>query len=180
VIAPAHASGIPSHSIDLVTVAQALHWFDTAEFFGDARRVLVDGGAIACWGYGDPVLDDPALDGILHSFNRGLLEPYWAPSRNLLLKGYATIPFPFREVKAPRFRLEKSWTLSELAGYLRTWSATAKYIEAHGEDPVSDVERSLRAQVGGPSPCASRELAHLPARGARHLNHFVPDPPRVR
>jgi SAM-dependent methyltransferase len=149
-VAPADSSGLPDASVDLVTAAQALHWFDAPAFFREAQRVLNSGGAIAVWGYGDPILDSETLDRTLHAFNRGTLERYWFPERQLLLDGYRTIPFPFDEVALPAVELEMRWTLPELAGYLRTWSATARYAAEHGFDPVIDIEKSLSAGWGDP------------------------------
>jgi SAM-dependent methyltransferase len=149
-IARAESSGLPAESVDLVTAAQALHWFDAKSFFEEARRVLVPGGAIAIWGYGDPTLDTTQLDQTLRAFNRGKLEPYWFPERKLLLDGYRTVPFPFDEVAAPTLELEMSWSLPELAGYLRTWSSAARYLAENGVDPVLKVEKSLAAHWGDP------------------------------
>ncbi len=137
-----------SQSVDLVTVAQALHWFDLACFYDEARRILAPGGAIAVWGYGDPILDDPRLNDIVHRYNRETIESYWMPERMILLDGYATMPFPFREVEQPEFSLKCDWTLAELCGYLRTWSATAAYAAAHGTDPVVAVEVELAPEWG--------------------------------
>lgn len=148
-VAPAHASGLEARSVDLVTVAQALHWFDLDEFYAEVRRVLVNRGVIAVWGYGDPVMDTPELERIVHSFNRGTIESYWTAGRDILLDGYRRVDFPFREITTPCFRLEKSWTLAELAGYFRTWSATNRFIAANGFDPVTEVERELEAEWGG-------------------------------
>ena len=150
-VAAADASGLQEHSANLVTAAQALHWFDAESFFAEAKRVLVDDGAIAVWGYGDPILDSEALHQTLHAFNRGMLEPFWSPERSLLLNGYQDIAFPFEEVPAPKLELKMRWNLPELAGYLRTWSATARYVEENGTDPVIDVEKSLAVHWGGPS-----------------------------
>ncbi|MFL5484080.1 MAG: class I SAM-dependent methyltransferase [Gemmatimonadaceae bacterium] len=147
-VARAEDSGLPRRSVDLVTVAQALHWLDTPTFFAEAERVLIDDGAIAVWGYGDPTLDSDALDRTLREFNRGLLEDYWQPERKLLLNGYQSIDFPFAEVEVPTFELEMSWTLAEVAGYLRTWSATARYVAEHDVDPVVDVEKALMVHWG--------------------------------
>ncbi|MFL5640531.1 MAG: class I SAM-dependent methyltransferase [Gemmatimonadaceae bacterium] len=147
-VARADESGLPRHSVDLVTAAQALHWLHAPPFFAEAERVLADDGAIAIWGYGDPALDFDALDRTLREFNRGLLNDYWPPERKLLLDGYRSIDFPFEEVAVPTLTLEMHWTLAELAGYLRTWSATARYMAEHDADPVIDVEKALAVHWG--------------------------------
>lgn len=150
-VAAAGSSGIASGSVDLVAVAQALHWFDLPEFYAEARRVLAPGGAIAIWGYGDPILDDPQLQMRLHEFNRGEMEPYWSGNRDILLDKYQTIPFPFDEIQTPSFEIRQSWSLEELGGYLRTWSATGKFVERHGTDPVLEIEHALAEGWGGDS-----------------------------
>ena len=149
-VARAEASGLAAGSVDLVTVAQALHWFDIDAFHAEARRVLAPGGALAVWTYGDVALDEPALDAALHRFTRETVGPYWPPERRLVDEGYRTVPFPWREVAAPRFDLTQTWTPAELAGYLRSWSATARYRAAHGRDPVDEVEAELRGAWGDP------------------------------
>jgi SAM-dependent methyltransferase len=149
-VAPANASGLAPRSADLVTVAQALHWFDLEEFYSEVHRVLVPGGVIAVWGYGDPVIDDPDLEKIVHRFNRGTIEKYWTANRDILLDGYRSLPFPFSELAPPEFQIQMSWTLPQLAGYFRTWSATNRYIDAHGTDPVVSVEAELSAKWGEP------------------------------
>lgn len=148
--APAESSGLPDRSVDLVTVAQALHWFDIATFFNEARRVLAPGGAIAVWGYGDPWLEDPALQSILHDFNRVTLEPYWRPERHLLLDGYRTTEFPFEEISMQQLTLEQRWTLRQLSALLGTWSATTRYTAHHQLDPVPTVEAALAREWGNP------------------------------
>jgi SAM-dependent methyltransferase len=146
--ARAEASGLPDRSVDLVTAAQSLHWFDIPAFFAEARRVLSSAGVVAVWGYGDPVLEDARLHQIVHEFNRGLLEPWWYPERKLLLSGYRTIDFPFADISMPEFTLEQRWNLGQLAGLLRTWSATTRYSAHHGIDPVVEVEAALAKEWG--------------------------------
>ncbi len=149
-VSPAESSGLPDESVDLITAAQALHWFDAGVFFREVQRVLVPRGAIAVWGYGDPVLDTPELQRILHEFNRGTIESYWLPERKLLLDGYATIPFPFEEVHVPTFVLEREITLPELIGYIRTWSATARFVAERGTSEVERLKRDLGGLWGDP------------------------------
>ncbi|HEX2722984.1 MAG TPA: class I SAM-dependent methyltransferase [Gemmatimonadaceae bacterium] len=158
-IATAYDSGIDDRAVDLVTVAQALHWLNAEMFYSEAKRVLHAGGAIAIWGYGDPLLDSERLDTIVRDYNRGTIENYWMPERAMLLDGYGNIPFPFREVPAPTMTLECSWTLDQLAGYMRTWSATANYAAAHGGDPVAAVEAALGEHWGPPD---TRRLVRWP------------------
>lgn len=148
--APAEETGVEAHSADLVSAAQALHWFNPPAFFAEARRLLKSDGTIAVWGYGDPILDTPRLHDLLHTFNRVKLEPYWFAERQLLLDGYRTMDFPFFELKPPTFELRASWTLAELLGYLRTWSSAARYADQHGVDPVSELEPSLASEWGDP------------------------------
>ena len=149
-VARAEASGLTDSCVNLVTAAQSLHWFDAQAFFAEARRVAKPEAAVAVWGYGDPVLETIPLHTTLHAFNRGTLETYWTPERQLLLDGYRSIPFPFREVSFPRMVLEMRWTLPDLAGYLRTWSAVAKYVAQHSRDPVNDAESALALYWGDP------------------------------
>jgi SAM-dependent methyltransferase len=149
-VAPAEASGLPDGWADLVTAAQALHWFDLPAFFAEARRVLAPDGLLAVWCYGDPTLDDPVLDGIVHRYNRGTVESYWPAERDLVLAGYRTIAFPLREIATPSLSLETAWSLPQVAGYLRSWSATVRFAKAIGRDPVAAVEDDLREAWGPP------------------------------
>jgi hypothetical protein len=43
------------------------------------------------------------------------------------------------------------WDLYALVGYLRTWSASQKFLEATGADPVEHVIDELRAAWGDPN-----------------------------
>lgn len=159
-VAPAEASGLADRAVDLVTVAQALHWFDRERFYAEVRRVLAPGGALAVWSYGDPVIaDDVDLDAALHAFNKGTLGPYWPGGRGLVGDGYRQIPFPFDECATPPFVITRSWTLDELARYLRSWSAHVRYVERHGTDPVPRFIERLAAPWGGAD---ARHAVHWP------------------
>jgi len=147
-VAPAHASGLRSRAADLVTVAQALHWFDIDAFYTEVRRVLAPGGALAVSGYGSAVIDAPALAPILSRFELEALGDYWPPGRELVGEALRSLPFPFAELRVPDFQLETHWTLTQLVGYTRSWSATGRFIEAHGYDPTPELERELRASWG--------------------------------
>jgi SAM-dependent methyltransferase len=150
-VAPAESSGLPDHCADAITVAQALHWFDLDRFYAEAHRVLAPGGALVVWSYNDAELDDPGIDAALQHYNSVTVGPYWPAERQIVRDGYRTVPFPFARIAAPPFTLTREWTLAELSGYLRSWSATARYVAEHGTDPVVAFEASIAARWGDPA-----------------------------
>jgi ubiquinone/menaquinone biosynthesis C-methylase UbiE len=149
-VALAHDSGLPDGSVDLVTVAQALHWIDLPPFYDEVSRVLVPDGLIAVWCYGLQRVDDAAIDRRLEHFYGSVVGPYWAPERKLVETGYRTVPFPFSELASPPFEMAHEWLLAELLAYLRTWSATAAFGKARGFDPVVPFGDEL-APLWGPA-----------------------------
>lgn len=159
-VALADASGLEDASMDLVTVAQALHWVPLDRFSAEVRRVVVPGGALAVWCYTRPVLEGE-LDATLLRFYSGTCGPYWAPDRKLVDQGYEGIPLPIDEVEAPPLNIDSQLTLAEFGGYVRTWSATQKLAKAIGRDPVIDVEDELRPHWGADG---ERRLVRWPVR----------------
>ena len=144
----AENSGIPDVSVDLVTVAQAAHWLDLPRFNEEVRRVLVPNGIIAIWGYNLHRVGDGEIDRAIDHFHADVVGPCWPPERALLEAGYRTIPFPFAEVSPPAFEMTAQWTLPQLLGYLRTWSAVDRYRAAKGVDPVTALEARIARSWG--------------------------------
>lgn len=149
-VAPAEASGLSAGTVDLVTVAQALHWFDLDRFYAEVRRVLKPGGVLAVWSYGVLAVAGTAVDERVQTFYRDTVGPYWPPERQLVESGYRTLPFPFAELEAPAFHMETSWSLSELLGYVRSWSATGRFGVERGYDPVTALADELASLWGAP------------------------------
>jgi hypothetical protein len=52
------------------------------------------------------------------------------------------------KIEAPRFALAASGNVDQLLAYLRSWSATQRYLKARGEDPVALIEPELRDAWG--------------------------------
>jgi len=144
-VAPAERSGLPGASVDLVTVAQALHWFDVDAFYAEARRVGRPGALLAVWNYPRPRFVDAALERVFLDFYSNVVGPYWAEGRRHIEANYTTLPFPFREMEHPRFGLELDWSFEQVIGYVSSWSATAQYRRALGTDPVPLLRESLGA-----------------------------------
>jgi SAM-dependent methyltransferase len=151
-VVPAEASGLPTASVDLVTVAQALHWMDREGFYAEAARVLVPGGVLAVWSYGSPQLESAALQRELSSFYSDVVGPHWPENRRYVEEGYRTLAFPYPEVEAPVFAMQQRWTRSRLIGYIGTWSATQRFRDVVGRDPLPDLDRELARHWGaGPT-----------------------------
>lgn len=145
--APAESVPIASGSVDLITVAQALHWFDHDRFYTEVRRVAVPGAAIAAWTYAAPTMEGTVGE-ILRRFMFEDVGAYWPPERKYVDDEYRSIPFPFARIPVPPITLENDWTLGQVVGYTRTMSATDRYMKANGTDPVIALERELRAAWG--------------------------------
>ena len=149
-LAAAENSGLESGTIDLLTVSQAVHWFDFDRFYAEARRVLKPGGIIAVWTYTGPVDVTPEVDAIVDEFYHDIVGAYWPPERKLVEEEYRTIPFPFPEIQAPKFSLETRWSFGDFVGYLETWSSTQGYKNAKGADPVELIRDRLLAAWENP------------------------------
>lgn len=146
----AESSALRSGRVDLITVAQALHWIDLARFYAEVDRVAAPGAALAIWGYAR-LRVSPAIDALLRRFHDETVGPYWSVERRLVEEEYRGFAIPIQEVTAPPFAIEAELTLADLLGYLRTWSAVGKYLSVNRKDPVEDLAPELAASWGAPA-----------------------------
>ncbi len=133
----------PDHTFDLITVAQAIHWFDFEAFYNEVRRVAKPGALFAAWTYSLLKLT-PAVNEVIDHFYLDITHPYWDKQRDYVHAKYQTIPFPFEEIHAPAIQIVKSYTLSQLIGYLRTWSGVRHYMEKEKRDPTDLILDDLK------------------------------------
>jgi SAM-dependent methyltransferase len=141
-VALAESSGLADRSVDLITAAQAAHWFDLPAFHVEARRVAKAGGVLALWGYGRLVLPGE-MDTVFEQFYNRTLGAYWPPERRLIDDAYRSVDFPFAELAVPAFCIDVSWNLPRLLAYVSTWSAVKRYAAATGQDPLPALEAAL-------------------------------------
>lgn len=142
--AAAENSGFADKSFNLITVAQAVHWFEFHNFYAEAKRVLKPDGIIAVIGYGLMYIDEETDVIIRHLYSQ-TLGGSWDARRSYLDEGYQTIPFPFTEIPAPSFSMTVQWNIAQLLGYLQTWSAVKQYENKTGINPVNAIEPQLMA-----------------------------------
>jgi SAM-dependent methyltransferase len=150
VCAPAEQLPAADGSAQLITAAQAAHWFDLPRFYAEVRRVAAPHAALALVSYGVLRLDE-ALDARFSRFYRDEIGPYWPAERKLVDSGYADLPFPFEERAAPPLAIRKTWRLDELLGYISTWSAVRSVREAGREDILQGFATDLAALWGDPA-----------------------------
>jgi SAM-dependent methyltransferase len=149
-VAPCETSGLPDGSCDLVTVAQAIHWFDFDKFYAEVRRVLKPGGLLAAWTY-LLLRGEPALNAVIEKFYTEVLTPWWPPQRRWVELGYAGMPFPFAAVSpAPTFEIRLNWTLVDLVNYVGTWSAVQRCLAETGNGPTHELLARLLPHWGDP------------------------------
>jgi SAM-dependent methyltransferase len=146
-VAAAEDSQFDTGSVDLVTVGQALHWFDIGRFFAEAERVLVSNGVLAAWCYELCQVSD-ACDAVVDELYSKIVGEFWPPERRLIETAYASIAMPGEAIESRDFHMSASWSVADMLGYLRTWSACARYRQERGADPVSRIETDLRAAWG--------------------------------
>ncbi|NQD96088.1 class I SAM-dependent methyltransferase [Pseudomonas sp. CrR25] len=145
--ASAEAQPLPDAGLDLIVVAQALHWFATPPFFAEVARLLKPGGLFCAWCYSLMQIDG-ALDTLIDDFYRGTLNGYWPPGRTSVDAGYRDLQLPFPTIEVPTQALEAHWHFDHLLGYLRTWSAVQCWERQHGRDPVAELTPALRQAWG--------------------------------
>ena len=144
---PAEKTGFADDSFDLITVAQAIHWFDFEAFYAEAHRTLKPKGILAVIGYNLPRFTH-AIDSIINVFYRDVVGPFWDKERIYIDEHYRTIPFPYADLPTPSFGIDVEWTLDHLLGYLQTWSAVKHYQKQKGEDPVVGIAPRLESAWG--------------------------------
>lgn len=143
-------SGIETASIDLVTVANAMHWFHGEVFEREVRRVLRPQGVIAAWSFAFANIT-PAVDHLTRKVHNEIVDPFWIEPNRIVEFGYRDLRFGFTEIAPPPFEMISHFDLPQLEGYMRTWSASVKYQRHHGIDPVGLVHDELLSAWGDPS-----------------------------
>lgn len=157
-VAPAEKSGLPDQSVDLITAAQAAHWFDLPAFYREAQRVGKPGAVLALITYG-VIRSDPEIDPVIRHFYKDVIGPYWPPERRHVEEGYRAFDFPFTELTPPPLEITVQWHAGDLIGYADTWSAVREAEKALGREPIERFARDLKAAWGDPE---RRRTIHFP------------------
>lgn len=146
-VEPAEQVSLHDSSVDLVTVAVAIHWFNFDEFYREGKRVLKPEGILAAWTYSLTEIS-PEIDELVQKYYWEILKGYWPERIHYLEERYETLPFPFEEITPPPFTMEIHWNLIQFAGFLDSWSATQRYKAQNGKHPLALIWDQLSAAWG--------------------------------
>lgn len=142
-VGSAESSHLNNQSVDLITVAQAFHWFKQPQFFAEVQRVTKPKAVLAIWCY-ELAQVNAEVDAKVMELYEGVLGSYWEKERKLVEEGYRNEKIPFDEIKAPQFKLHADWSLDHLVGYFSTWSALQTYIKKNGVNPLENFYPELK------------------------------------
>jgi SAM-dependent methyltransferase len=147
-VAPAESSSLESDTIDLLMVAQALHWFELDCFYAETRRILKPQGVLAATAY-NLLQISPGIDQVVNRYYYDIVGPFWPPER-ALVERFTELPFPFPEQNPPSFQMNANWNVEQLLGYLRSWSSTERFIAATNRNPLEQIASDLGKAWGDP------------------------------
>jgi SAM-dependent methyltransferase len=146
---PAEKTAFKDQFFDLITVAQAAHWFDLDAFYKEVKRVAKPNATLAIWGYGTLRFDmDKEIDRRMWDFYTNTVGKYWDFERSHIDAEYKTLPFPFDEITTPQYNMVFNWQRDELEGYLNSWSAVQNFIKKNGYNPIPDFMLDLAPYWG--------------------------------
>lgn len=144
----AEDTGFPAGIFDLVTVGQAIHWFDFDRFYEEVRRTSTDGALLAVFGYGRLEINTEA-DSLIHRFYEEVFGNEFSTERDMINNNYRTIPFPFEEIQTPAFEIRLQWTVNHLEGFFNSWSSVQKCKREKGYDPTIGIMEKVTEKLPG-------------------------------
>jgi SAM-dependent methyltransferase len=155
--------------VDLITSAEALHWFDHPKFFEEAARVIRPGGTLAYWGYVEPrFIDFPKANEIYEKYvfeDERFMGPCWVqPGKNFLRYFFKDVYVPedyFTDVEkwdyypgesqkhTAYFLGDHQYTMKKFRDYLSSWSALHTWRKQNsGKDVIDFMVDEMKEACG--------------------------------
>uniref|UniRef100_A0A1E1XUS2 Methyltransferase type 11 domain-containing protein n=1 Tax=Amblyomma sculptum TaxID=1581419 RepID=A0A1E1XUS2_AMBSC len=133
-VSPAETISEKDESVQLVTVMQAVHWFDLDKFYKEVTRVLVPNGVLALCSYLIPKpvsKNQERMDSIIHNeIYKGVPNGYWDPVRDIVDNLYRDIRPAFEDhVRIDCIEGRREGTVADYVNYTKTWSAYQLYLK---------------------------------------------------
>ncbi|MGB0681372.1 MAG: class I SAM-dependent methyltransferase [Magnetovibrionaceae bacterium] len=163
VVGSASETTLPSAGADLITAAQAAHWFDLPAFYAEAKRIAAPGAVLALITYGVPRLGEPHAK-LFDDFYWGPIHDHWPAERGPVEQAYGNLEFPFERLAIEAEPIRRDWSAEELLAYVRTWSASKRAIKAGQEGLIDGFAKELEAASQGSTVAVSWPVTVLAAR----------------
>ena len=143
-VSPGEKLPIEDSSVDLLTVCQAIHWFDLDQFYKEVDRVLKRKGVLALIGYHlTDVNNQPEINALRDEIYNMLVEKYFNPKIRILNEAYETLPVPYKN----SVRIEKDLifesTLNNFINEIPTWSGFQEFQKVEGVEKGQETLKNL-------------------------------------
>ena len=145
---PAEKSSLGDRSVDLAVAAQAAHWFDWPGYVAEVARVTRPGALVGLISYGIVEVEGESAANIVRHYYHDVAGPYWPPGRRHVENGYRDLAWPsgsWEAVEPPQLAMTARWTRDQLLGYIASWSATVRLVDAQGPAPYETLRAELAA-----------------------------------
>jgi hypothetical protein len=76
--------------------------------------------------------------------NGDILGEFWPKEIKYIKEKYITIPFPFKEINTPKFKMKIYWNMYQLFNYMQTWSAVKKYQLEKKSNPLDLIRQDIK------------------------------------
>jgi SAM-dependent methyltransferase len=148
-VCSAEQSGLDNNSIDLVTIASAIHWFNLDRYYNEVQRIIKSGGILAAWTYHVGYVEPP-FDKLFLHFYTDILSPYFGARAKLVDEKYSKINLPGKHIDVTDFYVSANWKLFNMLNFINSWSGTQQYIKENEKNPVDLISKELEQIWGDP------------------------------
>ena len=141
----AEETNFPDDSFDLITVAQAIHWFDFNAFSQEVNRVLKPNGVMAVWGYGLGRISKEIDEKVDHFYHE-IVGNYWNFERRHIEEQYKNLTLGLNEmISTNEFYITERWNINQFEGFFNSWSAVQNFMKTNnGTNPVPELVEKVK------------------------------------
>lgn len=147
-VSPSETLPVDNETVDLISVAAALHWFEISAFFTECKRIIKPNGTLAVFFYSLPKISRSVRFEARIEEAHIFLKPYFAKNVFLNETRFKSIDFPFRKVERDiSFKNEMKWKVDHLIQFVQTLSAYQTFCSKHAENNFIETLRSDLLQI---------------------------------
>ncbi|XP_059143693.1 putative methyltransferase DDB_G0268948 [Physella acuta] len=133
-------------TVDMVTVATALHWMDYKKFFSEARRVLKPDGTLAVYSMFHENFEHPEVRAYIAQLQSTIFSGYLTTRFRMILEKFQSLEFPFKDIRRHDDIIKTGeLTLDGIVGYLASFHYTKLFADDNPDrDILAEMKQSLQ------------------------------------